>query len=106
MTLAAALGLHESDCPDLAAMRGCGRLRGAMVAAGVGFPLASGVALAVLMLFALLLQRTRTVGVMLSRRRRGAPITAVLTGRDRHPDELLDVAQERPLLRVTERDRG
>src|SRR5258705_3125178 len=42
---------------------------------------------------------------MLARRGWGAPIAGVLAGRDRHPDELLDVAQERPLLGLAKRDR-
>jgi hypothetical protein len=58
MTLAAALGLHEGDSPDLAAMRGRGRFSGAAVAVGVGPALVSRVVLPVLMLFALLLRRT------------------------------------------------
>ena len=56
MTLAAALGLHEGDCPDPAAMRSRGRLRGAAVAVGVGPALVACV-VSVLMLFALLLCR-------------------------------------------------
>ena len=56
MTLAAALGLHEGDGSDLAAMRGCGRLRGAAVAVGVGPALVSRMVLPVLMLFALVLR--------------------------------------------------
>src|SRR4051794_908670 len=42
---------------------------------------------------------------MLARRGWSAPVAGMLTGRDRHPDELLDVAQERPLLGIAERDR-
>ena len=55
MTLAVALGLHEGDRPDLAAMRGRGRFRGATMAIGVGVGLAfvSAAVLTVLLLFAL-----------------------------------------------------
>ena len=56
VTLAAALGLHEGDCPDLASMRSRRCLCGAAVAVGVGSALVSRVALPVLMLFALLLR--------------------------------------------------
>ena len=57
MTLAAALGLHEGDGPDLAAMRGRRRLRGAAVAVGIGPALGPGAVLAIVLLFALLLRR-------------------------------------------------
>ena len=57
MTLAAALGLHEGDSPDLAAMRGRRHFSGATMAVGVGFALGPGAVLAIVLLFALLLHR-------------------------------------------------
>jgi hypothetical protein len=57
MTLAVALGLHEGDRPDLAAMRGRGRFRRATMAIGVGLAFGSGAVLTVLLLFALWLYR-------------------------------------------------
>jgi hypothetical protein len=57
MTLAVALGLHEGDRPDLAAMRGRGRFRRATMAIGVGLAFGSGAVLTVLLLFALWLHR-------------------------------------------------
>src|SRR4051812_47023465 len=42
---------------------------------------------------------------MLVRRGWRAAIAALLTGRNRHPDEVFDVTQESPLLRIAERDR-
>jgi hypothetical protein len=57
MTLAAALGLHEGDSPDLAAMRGRRRFSGATMAVGVGFALGPGAVLAIVLLFTLLRRR-------------------------------------------------
>ena len=57
MTLAAALGLHEGDSPDLAAMRDRRCFSGATMAVGVGFALGPGAVLAIVLLFALLLHR-------------------------------------------------
>src|SRR3981081_3595253 len=42
---------------------------------------------------------------MLVRRGCGSSVAGALADRDRHPDELLDVAQEGPLLGLAERDR-
>ena len=57
MTLAAALGLHEGDSPDLAAMGGRGRFSGATMAVGVGPALGPGAVLGIVLVFALLLRR-------------------------------------------------
>jgi hypothetical protein len=59
MTLAVALGLHEGDRPDLAAMHGGGRFRGATMAIGIGVGPAfvAAAVLTVLLLFALWLHR-------------------------------------------------
>ena len=71
----------------LPGVRALGLLRSVAMLAMLAAPVAVGV----------------TVGALRLRLR---PLRAVLVGgRDRHADQLLDVAQERPLLAVAERDR-
>ena len=69
----------------------------------------SGVVLAVAGLMLLPLSRLRracgAVGALLGPFGGSAPITATVARRDRHPDQLLDVAQKGPLLGIAERDR-
>jgi hypothetical protein len=97
VTAQAPLALHEGDRPDPAVGRGRGPFDEAMVLRGRCLLLIpSGVVLAVAGLVLLPVSRLRracsAVGALLGPFGGSAPVAAPVARRNRHPDQLLDIA--------------